>query len=46
MKYYEEEMRVLWRRVEVIEEAWQIFGGRTFQEEESAGAKTLRRKRA
>lgn len=43
MKYYEEKMRVLWRTVGgVIEEAWQIFGGRTFQKEKSAGAKTPR----
>ena len=30
----------------MVEEAWQIFGGGTFQEEESAHAKALRRKRA
>ena len=46
MKYCEDKVRVMWRREEVIEEAWQILGGRTFQEEESAGAKAPRRKRA
>lgn len=46
MKYCEDKVRVLWRTVEVIEEAWQILGGRTFQEEGSAGAKAPGRKRA